>query len=432
MIKTLQKKFVVTAMIAITLLLLFLLGALNIGNAVITERQGRLRLHLISERESQASELQDASTQTSEIPDSSTQSPDPQKPVEEREKGSIQQGKNEEDTYMASNFFTVRFDTEGEEAYTDVSRTSSISEEEAVDLAEQLCNQGKQEGKSGKYLYQVGQWGETKGKLVVCLDVSAETLSCIRVMLLSLGIGVLCWGIMLVLVILLSRRAIRPIAENMERQKQFVTNAGHEIKTPLAIIQSNTEAMELYAGENKWSRNIKEQTLRLNELMKNLLSLARMEEGTAGSRAVEFELSELLEREVQTFEQPVAAKEIRLELAIDAGLRLKADKGQIAQLISILLDNALKYTPQEGEIRITLKRREKRICLTAENSCEQLPDVPPERLFERFYRGDKARTQSSGGYGIGLSVAKAVVEANGGKICAEYDQSSHIRFVILF
>ena len=126
------------------------------------------------------------------------------------------------------------------------------------------------------------------GKVVVFLDTSGDIYSYIRVLFLSAAIGIACWLFMLLFVILLSKQAIRPIAENIEKQKQFVTNAGHEIKTPIAIIQSNTEAMELYNGENKWSKNIKEQTVRLNELMKNLLTLARMDESSTNLMQSDF------------------------------------------------------------------------------------------------------------------------------------------------
>ena len=270
------------------------------------------------------------------------------------------------------------------------------------------------------------------GKAIVFLDTSNDIVSYIRVLLLSAAIGIVCWGLMLVFVILLSKRAIRPIAENIEKQKQFVTNAGHEIKTPLAIIQSNTEAMELYNGENKWSRNIKEQTVRLSGLMKNLLMLARTDEGAAQAVSSELPLSDLLSDMTKGFVPLMDEKHIKLHTDIQPDVILRADKGQTEQLVSILLDNAVKYTNDSGKISIELQKSEKRIKLTVRNTCENLPNVTPDKLFDRFYRADAARTQKSGGYGIGLSVAQSITAANKGSISAEYIGDDIICFTVRF
>ena len=186
----------------------------------------------------------------------------------------------------------------------------------------------------------------------------AERLSCVRVLLLS----------SLLLVILLSRKAIRPIAENIEKQKQFVTNAGHEIKTPLAIIQSNTEAMESFKGENKWSKNIKEQTGRLAELMNRMLMLARLEEGNLKPVPVTFALDGLVKELLHGFEQPMEMKQIAWQTELEEA-KVCADQMKIGQLISILLDNAVKYTPEQGKIWITVSQIEGQNSIALEN-CE--------------------------------------------------------------
>ncbi len=216
----------------------------------------------------------------------------------------------------------------------------------------------------------------------------------------------------------------------IERQKQFVIDAGHEIKTPLAIIRTNTEAMELYQGESKWSKNIKEQTVRLDGLMKNLLMLARMDEGAGKAEAKEFSLDSLLTGMIRGFMPSMEMKEIVLKTRIQPDVILYADRGQIEQLISILLDNAVKYTNEGGEIRILLSGKEKRVRLEVLNTCEQLPDVPADKLFDRFYRGDAARTQRNGGYGIGLSAARSIAAANRGTIHASYLKPNQICFTV--
>lgn len=162
---------------------------------------------------------------------------------------------------------------------------------------------------------------------------------------------------MLLFVVLLSKRAIKPIAENIEKQKQFITNAGHEIKTPIAIIQSNTEAMELYNGENKWSKNIKAQTVRLGGLMNDLLFLARMDENAGKVNVVEFRADSLLEKTLGGFIQSIENKSAELQTEIKPDVTLNADPTQIEQLFSILLDNAVKYVDNGGKLRISQRER---------------------------------------------------------------------------
>lgn len=410
MIRALQKKFVITAMLAITVLLLILLGAINIFNIIIVGHEVERTLLVISDSEGRMGELR----------------PKPEYVPPEIPIGAP---KNDYDTFMSANFFVVRFDADGDILDVDVSRTSVVTEETAKELAVQACLGGAGTGRIQRFRYRVQE--TNLGKTAVFLDASGESLSYIRVLLLSGTIGILCWGLMLVFVVLLSRRAIRPIAENIEKQKQFVTNAGHEIKTPLAIIQSNTEAMELYQGENKWSRNIKEQTIRLNGLMNHLLMLARMEEGTAVP-ASDFSLSEKVEEALQSFAQPMEVKHILLTPQIEPGVLLHADPVQIEQLLSILMDNAVKYANEGGEIRIRLQRSEKRIRLQVENTCDALPDVPADKLFDRFYRGDAARTQKNGGYGIGLAAARSIASSNHGSIDAEYIGPGRVCFTVRF
>ena len=248
--------------------------------------------------------------------------------------------------------------------------------------------------------------------------------------MLSGALGLICWGFMLILVIILSKKAICPIAENIEKQKQFVTNAGHEIKTPLAIISANTEAMELYNGENKWTKNIKKQVDRLNGLMKNLLLLAKMEESKIVYQ--KFSLSEMAREISESFFEPISLKNIAFETKIQPDIILNANSEHIRQLFSILLDNAVKYTDENGLISLSVLKNDKNIIIKLENTCENLPNINPEKLFDRFYRADEARTQKTGGYGIGLSVAKAIVNAQNGKIIANYIDNNKICFEITF
>lgn len=333
-----------------------------------------------------------------------------------------------EDMAMAARYFLVRFDTDGQIVFTDVNNISSVDADTADAYAKEVYASGKTSGKKDNFRYRVQETRDGRGTNIVFLNVSSDRQSMLAVLLISSLIFVVGWGLMLLLVILLSKRAIRPIAENLEKQKQFVTDAGHEIKTPLAIIQANTEAMELHNGESKWSKNIRKQTERLAGLMKQLLALARMEEGTAPIVMTELDMSKLTREVADTFAESAKLKQIELQTTIAADIRLHANREALTQLLTILLDNAVKYSVEGAPICLTLAKHGKTTLLCCENTCEKLPDVEPDRLFDRFYRSDAARTQKRGGYGIGLSVARAIVQNHKGKITAEYKDNNRIIF----
>ena len=172
---------------------------------------------------------------------------------------------------------------------------------------------------------------------------------------------------MLLLVVLLSRKAIRPIAENIQKQRQFVTDAGHEIKVPLAIILANTDAMELHNGENKWSKNIRNQVIRLNGLMQNLLTLARADEEKKMVSCETFSLSDLMENSIAYFEEPMRMKHLEIQKNIDSNTMIYAGKQQFSNLVSILMDNAVKYSAADGVIEIRLINNSKHVELQIEN-----------------------------------------------------------------
>ena len=261
MIKALKKRFIFTSMIAITLLLLILIGGINIVNVITVRNRSIADLNMISAFESKSPEGGLA------------------KPAQFMQNGSYVFERNEYDVFMASNFFSLRIDEKGFNVMTDISRTSRVDAGEAFDMAIEMIESGEKTGMVDYFRYRVTDL-ENGGKLVVFLDTMPDIRACLTILIVSLAIGLVCWIFMLIVIIILSGRAVKPIAENYEKQKQFVTNAGHEIKTPLAIIRSNTDAMELIRGKDKYSKNIKDQTERLADLMNKLLTLAKMDEGT--------------------------------------------------------------------------------------------------------------------------------------------------------
>ena len=407
MIGTLQKKFTVTAMIAVTVLLVLLLGGINLFNALSVSRDSDELLELIAAQEDFG--------------------PVPREDFPRaREDGLFRRNPDAGDRLSALTF-SVRFDGEESCVGTDLSRIADLSEEEAVSLARQALASGRDSGKIGSLRYRIVQ-PAAESRTVVFLDLSRQAHELLRVAALSGLGGLAAWIAMLILVRFLSRLAIRPIAENMERQRRFVTDAGHELKTPLAIIRANTEAMELMGGESKYSRNIKDQVLRLTDLTVNLLTLARFDEGGAPADRAELDLAFLLRELWGSFQAPMELKKLQSSLSLPESLRLSASPGQLRQLGSILLDNAVKYCPEGGRVSLSLAREEKRTVLRLSNTVsEQVED--PHRLFDRFYRADSSRSRETGGTGIGLSAAQAIVQAHKGTIRAAYEDD-HIVFTV--
>ena len=402
MVRTLQIKFVKTAMTAISVLLL----------AVICAISGIYSFDVYTKEKNTAEMLADSGG----IPDFEKMKRD--RPDREEFEKPVDGGRMSPDDMMAVRFFVVRFDTDGGIESADTGSIYSVTGEEAEEYGKQAVAGGKQSGIIGNFMYYIKD--NEDGKTAAFVDISSQVSSILSVIVISLIIAAAAWILMLVFVSALSRRAIAPIAENIVRQKQFVTNAGHELKTPLAIIMANTEALELFNGESKWTRNIKAQTRRLNDLMQNLLTLSKMDEADLNLPMQDFDLGALIGETAAPFEEPAREKGLTLNVETPQ-ITVKANRDSMGQLIGILMDNAVKYTPEGGSILLTAFTEGNSVILREQNTVS--PDDRednPDRLFDRFYRRDEARTRKKGGYGIGLSAARAIAAANRAQISAAY------------
>ena len=413
MTKTLRMKFIVTAMTAVSILLILLIGGINIANFSVNERVTRDFLKVLAENGGSLSDR--------EPPDE----------LKERPADLFRFQENGRQP-APMEYFWAETDGAGMVVSCDVSHMSSFTVKEAEAYISRIAVLNQPWGRDDGMRYFISELESGKGNLIVVADISNQVRSELRVLLLSLAAGAAGWFFMLILISLLSGRAVRPIVENMEKQKRFVTDAGHEIKTPLAIIMANTDALELHQGETKWSRNIRGQTERLSGLMQNLLTLSRMDEGTAGTLMSECSLSEMTRDAVAQFREPAENRGISVLCDIAENVTVTGDKVRLLQLLTILLDNAVKYA--EGgtpEIRVSVSRQERTAVLRISNTCFLGQDEDPGKWFERFYRGDSARTQKSGGYGIGLSAASAIVRLHKGSVKAEYEDGRVVFTVVL-
>lgn len=435
MVKQLQKKFIISAMLAVTILLVVLIGGINVFNYLTTSGDNDRLMEMLCYSFETSTKWNADTTDNTQPPQSingtqqntaadisgSQNNPDfpPQdngtKPPDDKKNNGF--GRHDKNAVDSARYAAVAIDKNGNIIRTDVTHISSLTEDEAAAITEALKNTAAGTGTYSGFQYRISETKRAEGKVIILLDNGMQISSFFTVLFISVGAGIFGWLMMLLLVILLSRKTIAPVARSIEKQKQFVTNAGHEIKTPLAIILANTDAMELHNGENKWSKNIRAQTLRLSGLMQNLLMLAKMDESSTKLPMCEFDISTAAEDTVGAFIEPAALKGIMIEQDIKKGIRLSGNRDSIVQLMTVLLDNAVKYTESGGVIRAELYGSEKNITLSISNTCE--PIDHPEKLFDRFYRGDSARTQKNGGYGIGLSVAQAIAELHKGSITAE-------------
>ena len=427
MIRALQKKFVVTAMIAVTVLLLVVLGALNVFNAVSNARQTEFLLDDLGRQNALFPRTEDhalpppASGESDPVSDAAAMPAEvqPEPFARVRRRGFLDEPMDD-NMRMSALYFIADLDDQCRVVRTDVSHIASVTEEEAAELALGL-DVDQTGGSAGSYRYKIFPRPEG-GYRVVFLDSGVRRNAVMRVALLSLLLGSVSWLLMLALVMALSRRAIRPIAENMERQRQFVTDAGHELKTPVAIILANVDAMELRGGESKYSRNIRSQAARLSELMKNLLTLARVDEYSVLKQPQRLDFSSLCREVFLPFREAAELKHIRYDMDLTDALELTGDRTLLAQLCSILADNAVKYCPEGGEIGITLCSENRRICLRVSNTVTEVPDL--DRIFDRFYRADSSRNQKSGGFGIGLSAARTIARLHRAELTAGHDPAS--------
>ncbi len=435
MVKQLQKKFIISAMLAVTILLVVLIGGINVFNYLTTSNDNDRLMEMLCYSFETSTKWSADTTDNTQSPQSingtqknttadisgSQNNPDfpPQdngtKPPDDKKNNGF--GRHDKNAVDSARYAAVAIDKNGKIIRTDVTHISSLTEDEVTAITEALKNTASGTGTYNGFLYSISETKRAEGKVIILLDNGMQISSFFTVLFISVGAGIFGWLLMLLLVILLSKKTIAPVARSIEKQKQFVTNAGHEIKTPLAIILANTDAMELHNGENKWSKNIRAQTLRLSGLMQNLLMLAKMDESSAKLPMCSFDISTAAEDTVGAFIEPAALKGVMIEQDIQKGLQLNGNRDSIVQLMTVLLDNAVKYTVSGGMIRAKLSGNDKNIALSIANTCE--PIDHPEKLFDRFYRGDSARTQKNGGYGIGLSVAQAIAELHKGTITAE-------------
>ncbi len=318
------------------------------------------------------------------------------------------------ETEHSTRFFTVWVDKDYQFMRENIESISSITTEQAKQRAQEILKGGNERGWVSNYRYKVVD--VEQGYSIVFVDGSMNWAMTRQFLLNSLLVLAGSCFVILFLIVVFSKRAVRPAAESYEKQKQFITDANHELKTPLTLILSNLDILESELGKNEWLDDIRSEGKRMGALINQLTALSRMDEDHSNLEVADFDLSAVASDTVSEFVSLAANCGKKLYTQIHPSISYKGDEGLIRRLISILLDNAVKYCDPEGTIYFTLSARRYPI-LTVENTYKDVDETELNRLFDRFYRVDKARS-FTGSFGIGLSIAKAIVQNHHGNITA--------------
>ena len=407
MFKQLQKSFVKSAMLSFTAVLLVVLVAVNVVNYRQTVNQVDRLVTMLVNNDGTFPDAPEGGMASKEHP----------------EHGMPKGMEFRKDDQMATRYAVVRVAND-EVQSVDQSHLVSLDETTLKELGLRLAQGTASQGWEGSLRYQVAK--TDAGTMVVLVDANKETQQVSRLMMVTGAVFILCLAVVYVLVRLASNRAIRPFVENVERQQQFIANASHEIKTPLAVLSANTDLLAMMGTEAKFVDSNKRQIKRLNSLVEQMLILSRYDEGEAAATKEEVDLVAVTKAIVEEILPVLNEKGLQVEFTGEAQTIITTNKSAMTELIRILLDNAMKYTVGEPVITVEAKRNQ----LAIGNETEPMTKEQVSQIFDRFYRVDSSRNRTTGGSGLGLSIAQKIAETNNVQLTAELTSETQIRFVI--
>ena len=335
------------------------------------------------------------------------------------------------ETPYEARYFSVLMATSGEVIQTDTSRIKAIDTASAVQYAVKAVNANKTNDFIGNYRFTLS--AEGAAVRITFIDCSREITSFRNFLFSSIGMALCGYFAFFFVILFFSNKITKPVTESYEKQKRFITDAGHEIKTPLTIIKADVDVLEMEYGENEWLDGIQAQVKRLADLTNDLVYLSRMEETDNNLQMIDFPFSDVVSEAAQAFQAVAQSKGKTFQYMIEPMLSFTGNEKSIRQLVSILMDNAMKYSPDNGFVSLTVQKVGRSICLSVYNTtAEPIEKQNLSHIFERFYRMDSSRSSQTGGYGIGLSVAKAIVASHGGKITAATQDSHSLLITVQF
>lgn len=337
-------------------------------------------------------------------------------------------------------FFAVVLSAEGQVLRVDTQRIVMVDETEARDYAEAAYRKKGARGFIGEFRYQklTGDNSDSDHEMcVLFLDCGRNLFTFQHSLMINCLISFLGLVAVFVVIVIISGKIVRPVSESYEKQKQFISVAGHEIRTPVTIIDADAELLAMEIGDgNEWLQDICKQTKRMAVLTDNLLTLSRMDEHRQQYAMIDFPISDVVEETVLSFQALAHSRNRNIMTEIAPMLSFHGDEGSVRQLVGILLDNAIKYTREQADggcedILLKLGKKGRSLCLSVSNSSEPVSEEQLRRFFERFYRTEQSRDSETGGYGLGLSIARSIVEAHRGKITASAPAAGTVRITVV-
>lgn len=317
----------------------------------------------------------------------------------------------------SARYFTIIFNSKNKVVDVKTSHISAVNQKQAVKLAKKAYSSKRQRGHYGVYYYKKASISK-KRTMIAFIDCTTQRQAIYS--LTRYTVFVCAAGILLVLLIasLLSKRLIRPEIENARRQKLFITNASHELKTPLAVIRANMEVEEMLNGETEWTRSTVKQVDRMNGLIQNLVMIAKAEEMEDRGAMEVINVTNIINESIDPYISMAKTENKELVRDIKEDVMMKGEDSAIRQLASLLIDNALKYCDEKGRITVYLNTSfgDRTIRLEVRNTYKEGKNVDYKKFFDRFYRADASHNIDKGGYGIGLSIAQSIVERYGGSL----------------
>lgn len=435
MIKTLRRRFIGITMLSVFIVLAVIFSAVIISNYLTIDRNMQMRMDLLIENGGSFLLFDGKNPENSDMPGNGDM-PNPfgksdgKRGKDFKRKGSFFSEEISGETPFDARYFTATFSDDGTISDIETDRIYTISENTAREKAQYVYSKKKTSGYDGDFKYVLTTIDEKT--MVLFLDCGRElsTLrSFIKESIIIVFIGMLS---IFVLVVFFSGVVTKPIAESYEKQKQFITDASHEIKTPLAIIEANNEVVEMENGQSEWTRTITRQISRLSSLTEKLVFLSRMDEEGYKQEMSAFNLSDAILDTVESYDGVCEVKGKTLSVDIPDSMIINGNEDNIRRMLSLLMDNAIKYSSENGTISIsaTQKKPKGKVSLIMENPVDDIAPGNLDILFERFYRNDNSRNSKTGGHGIGLSVVAAIVRTHKGKIHAQSPDGHSIVFSI--
>ena len=393
MIKKLQYKFILLSMSALLFVLVIIIAGINVVNYKAVTQEADMILSLLSDFKSEF-------------------------PMEPDKLGDrLPSGMSPEVPYE-SRYFSVVLEKDTRQVFfVETNRIIVVDTQAAINYAETVLQKSNSTGFIQNFRYKIEHIENFIR--ITFLDCGRKLDAYYSFLYASISISLFGYIVVFAFIAFFSNRIIRPISESYEKQKRFITDASHEIKTPLTIIRADADVLEMELGENEWLNDIKKQAAQLTELTNDLVFLSRMEESEHILPTIDFPFSEVVTETVLSFQGLAHRQEKELHCQIPPMLTLCGNEKSIRQLIALLLDNAIKYSPINEKISLTIEEQSKHVILTVTNTTSQpIEKEQLKLLFDRFYRVDASRNSKTGGHGVGLSIAKAIVEAHHGKIQA--------------